>query len=90
MLFGTPSKLEYVQYLATSLSHLDSRQQDQVGLAVISEGLGQVLLPGSDAVARLRRLASGHRGVSPRPVTNLAIGLRDLFGALSRRACWWS
>ena len=29
------SKLEYVQYLATALSHVISRSQDQVGLAVL-------------------------------------------------------
>jgi len=84
MLFGTPSKLEYVQYLATSLSHLIARQQDQVGLAVISEGLGQVLLPGSTQ-SHVTRLHQAIEELSPRPVTNLAIGLRDLFGRLSRR-----
>ena len=33
MRFGTPSKLEYVQYFASALAHLISLQQDQVGLA---------------------------------------------------------
>ena len=33
------SKLEYVQYLATALSHVISRGQDQVGLAVLDERL---------------------------------------------------
>ena len=33
------SKLEYVQYLATALSQVISRQQDQVGLAIAAQGL---------------------------------------------------
>ena len=38
MRFGAGlSKLEYVQYLATALSHVISRQQDQVGLAVLAD-----------------------------------------------------
>src|SRR2546425_3930163 len=33
------SKLAHMQWLATAFSHVISRQQDQVGLAVLSEGL---------------------------------------------------
>src|SRR5688572_28001763 len=40
------TKLEYAQYLATALSHVISRQQDQVGMAVISDGLKDVMPPG--------------------------------------------
>ena len=36
------SKLEYAQYLATGMSHVISRQQDQVGLAVVGGGLRAV------------------------------------------------
>ena len=45
------SKLEYAQYLATALSQVISRQQDQVGLAVVSEGLKEFLAPGAALVA---------------------------------------
>src|SRR4051794_37482073 len=50
MLFGGrggKSKLEYPQWLATAFSHVISRQQDQIGLAVISDGLSDVRPPGS-------------------------------------------
>ncbi|MCX5658322.1 MAG: DUF58 domain-containing protein [Planctomycetota bacterium] len=39
------SKLAYVQFLATALSHVINRQQDQVGLALISDGLAEFLPP---------------------------------------------
>src|SRR5512136_3001162 len=46
MRFGAPpakalsgSKLEYVQYLATALTQVISRQQDQVGLTIVADGL---------------------------------------------------
>src|SRR5205814_236119 len=57
MLFGSPaardgrggkgSKLEYAQYLATAFSHVISRQQDQVGVAIGSDGLDELIVPGS-------------------------------------------
>src|ERR1700730_5840509 len=52
------SKLEYVQYLATALSHVISRQQDQVGLAVVADRVHELLPPGSTAghVARLQEV----------------------------------
>ena len=40
------SKLAYVQYLATALSHIISRGQDQVGLALLGTTLRQALPPG--------------------------------------------
>src|SRR4051794_8094902 len=44
---GPGSKLEYAQYLATAFSQIISRQQDQIGVAIASEGLEEVIAPGS-------------------------------------------
>src|SRR4051812_37717596 len=44
---GNTSKLEYVQFLATALSQIISRQQDQVGLAIAAGELREFLPPGS-------------------------------------------
>ena len=78
------SKLEFVQWLATALSHVIARQQDQVGLAVISDGLGEVWPPGGRA-AHVRGIQSAVENLATRPATDLAGGLRKLFGRLSRR-----
>src|SRR3954469_8033160 len=40
------TKLEYAQFFATALAHVIGRQQDQVGLAVVADGLGAALPPG--------------------------------------------
>jgi len=85
MAFGRGlTKLEYVQYLATALSHVIGRQQDQVGLAVASEGLCEFLPPGGTQthVTRLQELVEQS---APRPVTDLAGALRALFQRLTRR-----
>jgi uncharacterized protein (DUF58 family) len=78
------SKLEYVQYLATALSHVISRQQDQVGLAVAAQGLHEFLPPGSTPghVAQLQETIAT---LKTRPITDLAGALRDLFQRLHRR-----
>ena len=49
------TKLEYVQLLASALAHLIGQQQDQVGLAVVADGLAAFLPPGGTPghVARL-------------------------------------
>jgi uncharacterized protein (DUF58 family) len=78
------SKLEYVQYLATALSHVISRQQDQVGLAVISDALREVLAPGATN-SHLQLVQGAIEQVQTRPRTDLAGGLRDLFARLTRR-----
>lgn len=75
---ATGSKLEYVQFLATALSHLISRGQDQVGLAVISDHLHEVVPPGSTRthVAHVQdRIAE----IVPRPTTRMGSALRSLF-----------
>ena len=85
MQFGANgTKLEYAQYLATSLSEVICRQQDQVGLAVVSEGVVEFLPPGGTAnhVARLQSLIAG---LKTKPTTDLAASLQALFQRLHRR-----
>ncbi|MDB5173690.1 MAG: hypothetical protein JWN51_2463 [Phycisphaerales bacterium] len=78
------SKLEYVQYLTTALSHVIAGQQDQVGLAVISDGLKEVFAPGSTS-GHVSKLQRAIESLQTRPATQLAGALRDLFGRLTRR-----
>ena len=84
MRFGTPSKLEYVQYFASALAHLISLQQDQVGLALVARGLDRVLPPGGTPSHVARVLESVER-IESQPVSDLAGGLRELFQRLTRR-----
>jgi uncharacterized protein (DUF58 family) len=82
MRFG--AKIEYVQFLATALSHVIGRQQDQVGLAVASGGLRDFVPPGATPghVARLQGLIAA---LELEPATDLATALRQLFQRLTRR-----
>jgi uncharacterized protein (DUF58 family) len=85
MRFGTTvSKLEYVQYLATALSHVISRQQDQVGLALLADRLREFLPPGSTA-RHVAYLQEAIAKIETRPVSDLAGGLRALFQRLGSR-----
>ena len=91
MTFGSPrgrgggaNKLEYAQHLATALSQIITRQQDQVGGAIASDGLGDVLNPAGTA-GHVRRLQEMIERVKPLPATKLAGALRDLFARLPRR-----
>jgi len=78
------SKLQYVQYLATALSHIICRGQDQVGLAVLSEQLLESLPPGSSRVhvARVQELIER---LEPQSARRMAAALRELFQRTSRR-----
>lgn len=74
MRFGAHSgrdrlKLEYAQYLATALSQVIHRQQGQVGLAVISDALGETLVPGGTA-SHVAQLQSLIETLETRPQTN--------------------
>lgn len=91
MRFGAPdanratgSKLEYVQYLATALSHVITQQRDRVGLALLADGLNQYVPPGGigEQVARVQSLIES---IQPRPSSDLATGFRDLFEWVRRR-----
>ena len=85
MRFGADgSKLEYVQYLTTALSHVIVRQQDQVGLAVVAQGL-QEFLPAGGTPSHAARLQEIVAGLDTRPVTDLSKGLQDLFLMRQRR-----
>jgi uncharacterized protein (DUF58 family) len=83
---GRPSqtKLEYAQYLATAFSHMISRQQDQVGLAVVADGV-QEFLPPRGTPGHVAHLQESIERIEARPVTDLAGGLRKLFQQLRGR-----
>ena len=78
------SKIEYVQYLATALSHVISRTQDQVGLAVLERLAARVACPRGDGLAR-RTPSAGDRGARNAAEPSHGAGLRDLFERCRRR-----
>ncbi|MBN1588266.1 MAG: DUF58 domain-containing protein [Pirellulales bacterium] len=90
MRFGSPnglaagSKLEYVQYLATALSHVISRGQDQIGLAVLTNGLGTTLPPGG-TMSHVSHLQEIVENLATEPTAKMATGLHGLFERSSRR-----
>ncbi len=77
-------KLEYVQYLATALSHIISQGQDQVGLAVLDSALRDYLPPGSTPT-HVKLLHERIEQLSTAPTQTMAPPLRDLFERSSRR-----
>ncbi len=72
------SKLEYAQFLATALSHVIHRGQDQVGLAVLAGELVEHVPPGGTAshVAYIQEVIEK---IEPRPTVRMAGALRQLF-----------
>jgi uncharacterized protein (DUF58 family) len=80
----TGSKLEYAQYLATALSHVIHRGQDQVGLAVIAGELVEHIPPGGTAshVAHVQEVVAN---IATRPAARMAGPLRRLFEQTSQR-----
>jgi uncharacterized protein (DUF58 family) len=81
---ATGSKLEYVQYLATALSHVVSGGQDQVGLAVLDGELRQVVAPGGTA-SHVEHVQEVIERLETRAATRMHAGLRDLFDQSRRR-----
>jgi len=83
---GSPagSKLEYVQYLATALSHVIVRGQDQVGLALLDGKLRTVLPPGG-TVSHVGLVQEAIENITTRPTLRMAGGLRELFEQSRRR-----
>jgi uncharacterized protein (DUF58 family) len=81
---GAGSKLEYAQYLATALSQVIFSQQDQVGLALMADGLHDLLPPGGTQahVARLQELIEQ---IETAPKSDIGKALRDAFERLNRR-----
>lgn len=78
------SKLEYVQYLATALSHVISRGQDQVGLAVLDHRLREVLPPAGTA-SHLLHVQEVIENLVTQPAVQMAPALQDLFERSPRR-----
>jgi uncharacterized protein (DUF58 family) len=91
MAFGTPgssgqvaSKLEYVQYLATALSHVISRAQDQVGVAMLSAELREALPPGG-TLTHVARVQEMIERIETEPSQIMARSLQQLFERSRRR-----
>jgi uncharacterized protein (DUF58 family) len=91
MLFGargrgdtSGSKLQYAQYLATALSHVISRGQDQVGLAVLDSILRQVIPPGA-MPSHVAKVQAEIENLECRETTRMAGPLRSLFECSRRR-----
>jgi uncharacterized protein (DUF58 family) len=78
------SKLEYVQYLATALSHVISRTQDQVGLAILNGSLVDWLAPGAMS-SHVEHLQQVIEKLETRPSPRMAEGMRNLFERCRRR-----
>lgn len=79
------SKLEYSQYLATALSHVICRGQDQVGLAVLTDQLKEYLPPGSTPrhVAHIQELIEQ---IETAPETRMSGAMQDLFEQTKSRS----
>ncbi len=78
------SKLEYVQYLATALSHVITRGQDQVGLATLDGGLRETLPP-AGTLTHARRVQEAIEQLQTHPAMTLAPALHSLFEQSTRR-----
>lgn len=77
-------KLEYIRWLATAISHIIVRQQDQVGLALLADGLISHTGVGSTST-HVRNIQQHIEQLRVTPSTNLATGLRTLFDRSKRR-----
>lgn len=78
------SKLEYVQYLATALTHVISRGQDQTGLAVLDGRLRESYAP-AGTLTHVQRLQEMIEHLTTRPSTTMSDGLFELFEKSTRR-----
>jgi uncharacterized protein (DUF58 family) len=72
------SKLAYVQYLATALSHVIVSGQDQVGLAVMDEALREYSPPRS-TVSHVALVQEAIQNLKTKPTTRMGASLRSLF-----------
>lgn len=78
------SKLEYAQYLATALSHVISRGQDRVGLAVL-DGQLRHALPPAGTLSHVAHVQEQIEGLATRPALRMAPALLELFRRSGRR-----
>ncbi|MEX0725740.1 MAG: DUF58 domain-containing protein [Planctomycetaceae bacterium] len=82
---GEPSsKLRYVQYLATALTHIISQGQDQVGIAVMDDGVREYIPP-RGTLTHVTLLQERIEQLSTRPSSTMADALRSLFERSTRR-----
>ena len=78
------SKLQYMQYLATAMSYIIGRGQDQVGLALLDTSLREHFPP-SGTISHVTRMHEAIEQLATRRTTVLAPGLRELFERSRRR-----
>jgi len=87
MTFGgraATTKLDYVQWLSTAISQLIRDQRDRVGLGVIADGLTD-FFPPTGLPSQIAQLQAAIEALQCKPQSDLASGLRELFGRLTRR-----
>jgi uncharacterized protein (DUF58 family) len=91
MLFGGASdsaprgsKLEYAQYLATALSHVIIRGQDQAGLALLTDELLEHIPPGG-TIRHEMHVQERIENLATRPTRTMGPALKELFERVSRR-----
>jgi uncharacterized protein (DUF58 family) len=75
---GAPSKLNYIQHLATALSHVIVSGQDQVGLAVLDHEVRDFQPPRS-TISHVALVQEAIAGLATRPTTLMGESLRNLF-----------
>ena len=78
------SKLSYVKYLATAMSHVISRGQDQVGLAVLTDRL-ETALPPRGTSSHVALVQATIEDMQTRPTSQMAPALRELFERTTTR-----
>ncbi|PQO29059.1 DUF58 domain-containing protein [Blastopirellula marina] len=78
------SKLQYAQYLATSLAYIIGLGQDQVGFAALGEKLVDYLPPGGSP-QHLSHVIERIECLKTRPTVRSGPALRDLFERTTRR-----
>jgi uncharacterized protein (DUF58 family) len=81
---GRGTKLEYVQYLSTAFSHVISRQQDQVGLALLADSLRE-FIPPAGTRSHILRVQDAIEQIETHRATRMGNALRDLFERFNRR-----
>jgi uncharacterized protein (DUF58 family) len=78
------SKLVYAQFLATAMSHVINRGQDQVGLAVMTDRL-ETALPPRGTSSHLTLVQQAIETIETRPALKMAPALRELFERTTTR-----
>jgi len=77
------SKLEYVQLLATALTYLVIRQQDQAGVAIVAKSLTKLVAPGGTN-EHAAQVYEAIADIVPVQSTQLSPGLAAVFQRVSR------